>query len=401
MKLNMRAAEAAVLPAGKTDHVYWDDTMHGFGLRLRGDRKHCSKSWLAQYRVGSVQRRKNLGKVGKVDIDDARRHARKLFAQAVLGVDPAAERIKARIGAITLATIADRYLESKKDVLRPISYAAAVRYLNVHWRPLRNRSLDSIKRVDIAARLGELVKVHGRAAAARARTHLSAVFVWAMGEGLAESNPVVGTNNPLSKVLSRDRALNDAELKAVWQACIPDDDFSRIIQLLLLTGCRRDEIGALESSEIDLDSGILTIPGRRTKNKQQLIQALSEPALAILRSVPRRAGRNYVFGHVGKGFTGMSHAMGKFQARMSAAGNALPHWSLHDLRRTMRTGLGRLGVAPHIAELTINHVKANLIAVYDKHRYEGEIAAALVQWAEHVMAVVEGRKSKVVPMKRA
>jgi integrase len=401
MKLNDRSAQAAVLPAGKTDHVYWDDDLPGFGVRLRGDRTQCSKGWLAQYRVGLVQRRESLGDIRKVKIDAARNIARKLFAKAELGVDPAAERIKARIGAITLATIADRYLESKKDVLRPISYAAAVRYLNVHWRPLRNRSLDSIKRVDIAARLGELVKVHGRAAAARARTHLSAVFAWAMGEGLAEVNLVVGTNNPIAGSQPRERALNDAELKAVWQACIPDDDFSRIVQLLLLTGCRRDEIGTLAFSEIDFDTGILTIPGARTKNGRQLTQTLSAPALAILRSVPRRAGRNYVFGHVGKGFTGMSHAMGKFQARMSAAGNALPHWSLHDLRRTMRTGLGRLGVAPHIAELAINHVKANLIAIYDKHRYQTEIAAALVLWAEHVMVIVEGGKGKIVPMKRA
>jgi hypothetical protein len=74
---------------------------------------------------------------------------------------------------------------------------------------------------------------------------------------------------------------------------------------------------------------------------------------------------------------------------------------VHDLRRTMRTGLGRLGVAPHIAELTINHVKAGIVAVYDRYRYEPEIADALTQWAEHVMAVVEGRRRKPPERKRA
>src|SRR6516164_8260174 len=113
MKLNDRSAQAAVLPAGKKDHVEWDDSMPGFGLRMRGDRKHCTKRWLAQYRVGSVQRRESLGDIRKVKIDEARKIARKLFAKAELGVDPAAERAKTRFGATTLATIADRYLASK------------------------------------------------------------------------------------------------------------------------------------------------------------------------------------------------------------------------------------------------------------------------------------------------
>jgi integrase len=394
MKLNDRSAEAAVLPAGKRDHVYWDDSMPGFGIRLR----HSRKSWLAQYRVGSVQRRKSLGDIRKVKIDAARRHARKLFAQAELGIDPAAERAKARFGATTLATIADRYLKSKKDVLRPTSYAAAVHNLNELWRALRDRPLEAIKRADIALRLQELAQGHGRAAAARARTHLSALFVWAMGEGLCDVNPVIGTNDPNKGAQARDRALSDAEIKAVWETC-GDDDFSRIVKLLLLTGCRRDEIGALKWSEIDFGTGTLTIPGQRTKNKRQLSLTLPEPALEILRAVPRHADRIYVFGKVGKGFTGMSHAMARFQARMAAAGNALPHWSLHDLRRTVRSGLGRLGVRPDIAELVINHQKAGIVAVYDRYHYEPEVTRALEMWVSHVMAVVEGRKSKVVPLR--
>jgi integrase len=398
MKLDKHSAEAAVLPAGKTDHVYWDDDLPGFGVRLRGDRKHCTKRWLAQYRVGSVQRRESLGDIRKVKIDAARRHARKLFAQAELGIDPAAERAKTRIGATTLATIADRYLKSKKDVLRSTSYAAAVHNFNVLWRPLRDRPLEAIKRADIALRLQELVQGHGRAAAARARTHLSALFVWAMGEGLCDANPCVGTNDPNRGAKARDRALSDAEIKAVWQAC-GDDDFSRIVRLLLCTGCRRDEIGALEWTEIDFGAGTLTIPGRRTKNGKQLTLTLPEPALAILRSVPRHAGRIYVFGKVGKGFTGMSHAMARFQARMVATGASLPHWSLHDLRRTVRSGLGRIGTRPDVAELVINHQKAGIVATYDTYHYEPEITRALAMWVSHVMAVVEGRRSKVVPLR--
>jgi len=74
----------------------------------------------------------------------------------------------------------------------------------------------------------------------------------------------------------------------------------------------------------------------------------------------------------------------------------LEHWTPHDLRRTMRTGLGRLGVPPHIAELAINHVKQGMIAVYDRYKYEGEISAAFVRWADHVESIVTGDERKVV-----
>jgi hypothetical protein len=69
------------------------------------------------------------------------------------------------------------------------------------------------------------------------------------------------------------------------------------------------------------------------------------------------------------------------------AGRPLAPWVLHDLRRTMRTGLGRIGVAPHIAELVINHVRGGIEAVYDRHKYEGEVKAALAAWADHVMTI--------------
>jgi hypothetical protein len=78
-------------------------------------------------------------------------------------------------------------------------------------------------------------------------------------------------------------------------------------------------------------------------------------------------------------------------------GKPLVRWTLHDLRRTMRTGLGKLGVPPHVAELVINHAKGGIQAVYDKHRYEHEVKQALALWAEHVASIIDGN-SKVVAM---
>ena len=406
MKLTKHSVAELVLPSGKTEHVVWDDELPGFGLRLRKSKHGVSKTYRIQYRVGSQQRSKHLD-VRKVKLDDARKVANKLFAQAHLGVDPAAEKAKARAAAavarLTLASVADRYLTVKQHALRAGSYSesayvAAVRYFKVHWAPLRGQSIESIRRPEIAARLQELTREHGRSAAAKARYTLSALYTWAMGEGLCESNPVVATNNPEAGVLPRERVLNDGELKAIFDACA-DDDFGNIVKLLTLTGCRRDEIGGLRWDEVD-EAGVLTLPAKRTKNRRTLTLTLPKSALKILHSVPRRRDGPCMFGDPRHGFTGWSAAKRKLDARLTAASKP-PHWTLHDLRRTMRTGLGRLGVPPHIAELAINHVKAGIVAVYDRYSYQGEVAAALAQWAEHVTAVVEGRKSRVVPMKTA
>jgi integrase len=408
MKLTKHSVAELVLPPGKTDHTEWDDELPGFGVRLRKSKDGLNKTFRIQFRVGLQQRSKHLD-ARKVKLDDARKVARQLFAQAHLGVDPAAERAKARASAattkLTLGAVADRYLAVKADAVKlgrfsQSTYTAAVRYFTMHWAPLRDRPIDDIKRVEVASRLQELTANNGRSAAGKARFILSALYFWAMGEGLVDSNPTIATNNPEAGVLPRERVLSDSEIKTLWTALDDDDfgDYGRIFKLLVLTGCRRAEIGKLKWSEINFDDGVLTIPGSRTKNRRTLTLTLPEPALDILRSIPHHDGP-CIFGKPGHGFTSWGVFTKKLLRRLAAAGTTLPHWTLHDLRRTMRTGLGRLGIPPHIAELTINHVKAGIVATYDRYSYQPEVEAALARWAEHVMAIVEGRKSKVVPLR--
>jgi integrase len=222
-----------------------------------------------------------------------------------------------------------------------------------------------------------------------------------MKEGLVENNPVILTNDPANGLTSRDRVLNDAELAAVWRACT-DDDFGRIVKLLILTGCRRDEIGGLGWSELDLDTDTMTLPRERTKNDKELKLILPSIAMEILRAAPLRAGREFVFGNHGGSFSAWSYASMALNTRIAAAqGKPLPHWTLHDLRRTMRTGLARLGVAPHVAERVVNHAQGGVEGIYNKHPYQDEIKAALATWADHVVAVVEGRDNKIAALKRA
>jgi integrase len=136
--------------------------------------------------------------------------------------------------------------------------------------------------------------------------------------------------------------------------------------------------------------------------KPQNALTLPPLALEILNSIPRREDRDFVFAKSGGGFYGWGYSTMALHTRIATCeGKALPHWVLHDLRRTMRTGLGRVGVAPHIAELCINHRKGGVEAIYDRHRYEREIKAALALWADHVAAIGEGRESNVGALRRA
>jgi integrase len=388
MKLTRNAVAALVLPAGKDDTVHWDGTLPGFGVRLRGK----SRSWLIQYRVNGRQHREALGDTRKVTLEDARKVARQRFAQIELGIDPAAEKakrtIEATATALTLAEVARRYLDAKRGELRHNSYRAAQMHLREHWKPLAARPIGSIGRADVAAQLQTLVKERGRIAAARSRANLSAMYAWAMGEALVDSNPTIGTNPPDKGVEPRERVLTNRELAAIWNAC--DDDSGRIVRLLILTSCRRQEIGGLKWSEVDLDRGSLTIDSARTKNHRALTLTLPPAALAILTSAPRCS--EFVFGD--NAFQSWS----ALKARIDT-GSGVSGWTLHDLRRTSATGLADLGVQPHVIEQILNHQsghKRGPAGIYNRSSYEREKRAALALWAEHVLAVVEGRDSKVL-----
>jgi integrase len=391
MKLTKNTA--ATLKSDKPDQVFWDDSLPGFGVRLRGD----SRSWLIQYRISSQQRRESLGDIRRITLDDARRIARQKFAQIELGTDPAAAKAEAKAAAatakLTLGSVCDRYLDAKRDVLRPFSHVTIGRYFAIHWQPLRDRPLAAITRADIAARLQEIVKARGRVAAARARAHLSALYNWAAREGLCDSNPTAFTNDPAAGLQPRDRVLSGSELAAIWKAC-GDDDIGRIVKLLILTGCRRQEVGGLKWSDINLDTGVMTISSERTKNGRALELALPSTVLNILQSTPRR--RDYVFGDVGAGFSSWSNATAALRQRIAAP---LAPWRLHDIRRSAATHMAEIGIAPHIVEAILNHVsghKGGVAGVYNRALYTEQTRIALAKWADHVEVLVTGKRPSTI-----
>jgi integrase len=389
------------LPAGKSDAIFFDDDLPGFGIRLRAGGK---RAWIVQYRANGRQRRESLGDARKTDLNVARAAAKKRFAEVVLGGDPAAEKAAAKEkAAVTFGPLVDQYLTLKEPKVRKNTYVADKRYLTVYWKPFNKTAIEAVSRRTIATRLNHIVTEYGVTAAARARQSLSAFFTWTIREGIVESNPVIGTNDPASHIDARDRVLTDDELQAIWQGC-EDDHFGRIIRLLMLTGARRDEIGGLEWQELDLDSGLLTIPGDRTKNHHALQLTLPEEAISILRTAPRRDGREFVFGERGGAYCAWSYSTLRLNARIAEQqGAALAAWRIHDIRRTVATGLAELGVAPHIIETILNHRsghKSGVAGVYNRANYAAEVKRALAIWAGHLTDVVEGQNRKIAPFRR-
>jgi integrase len=281
------------------------------------------------------------------------------------------------------------YLPEKKRSLRPSSYEAVERHLLSHAKPLHGLGIASVTRRDIAEVLARLASANGIIAANRTRASLQAFFGWVIMRGLAEQNPVVGTHKASES--TRERVLPLAELAQIWRAC-SNDAYSSVIKMLILTGQRRDEIGGLRWSEVRDD--MIVLPGERTKNKRAHVVPLSTPALAILAARPRTG--EFVFDNI-------SWAYGKQQldARLAAASVKLEKWIQHDLRRSAATGMAELGVAPHIVEAVLNHIghKAGVAGIYSRASYEKEKRHALSIWADHVLAIVEGRAMNVVPLR--
>jgi integrase len=370
-----------------TDKFEWDPKLTGFGKRIRDGRG----TWVIQYRLGHKQRRMTLGSVAKLTAAQARELAKKRLAQVQLGNDPAAAKRQTRLEAKhTLRGVVARYLEARQGALRARTYTEVSRYLTEHWSGLHGVPVNAIKRADVALELSKMIRQNGTAAATRARGALSAFYVWCIGEGIAEANPVIGSNKPPDGP-PRDRVLNDHELAAIWNAA-GEDDYGRIIKLLMLTGCRRLEVGGLRWNEVDAKERVIRLPAERCKNGRPHDVPLTDLAWSIFQQQPTTG--EYVFGP--GGFTAWSDRKKRLDKRL---GEAVAPWTLHDIRRSVATRMADLGVAPHIIEQVLNHQsghKRGVAGIYNRSSYAREVRAAVALWSDHVSAVVEGTERKVV-----
>jgi integrase len=218
------------------------------------------------------------------------------------------------------------------------------------------------------------------------RAALSALWAWGLRTGLieADNNPVAFT--PRQPEKPRERTLSDNEIKLIWQAAKDDSDYSRIVRLCLLTGCRREEIGGLRWDEITPDR--LTIGGNRMKGGATHEIAMLPLIAAALPFEQESDG--YVFGRRGTGFSGWSKSKKAFDAKIASAGVEIsPCWRLHDLRRTFSTRLHDAGVEPLVIEALLAHKQQGVAAIYNRASFRESKRAALASWHSILASVLD------------
>jgi integrase len=401
MKLTEKTVAGLKLPANVEERLFSDADLTGLSLRLRRGVNGVARSWVYRYSIAGIPRKVTFDFAGH-NLAAARKRAGDLQARIRLGHDPAQERAQTRADAQqTLEATLRGYLPMKKQTLRPRSYVEVERHLLIYWKPLHGLSLRLVTTRDVSARYLAIAEGNGRTTATNSWRSLSAFFDWALRLGLIERNPCPGVERFPDR--KRNRVLSAAEIKAVWDATAGPDDYSAIVRLLLLTGCRAGEVAALRWDEVYSDR--IVLPPERTKNKRPHTIPLTATMHEILDGRERRPGKDHVFGRRLDGpFTGWGESKAALDSRIKAAGVAMKPWTNHDLRRTLATGMGELRISPHVIEAALNHVSGfrhGVAGVYNHAQLEEPVRFALEAWDAHVQEIVSGRVTgdRVVPFR--
>lgn len=378
--------------------VFWDETLPGFGVKVTPKGK---KVFIALYRTGgagSRLRKYTIGPFGRVTLHGARAEAQKVFAAKLEGRDPAREKSEGRrrLAIDRIEDVVDAFDQQRLSANRSRKEVKQLldRVVVATWR---GRSVHEISKQDVVTLISDVERRGTPYAANKLTKVLKAFLKWCVGRGILEKSPAEGISLPC-KEAARDRALTDVELASVLDAAREiGGPFGGIVELLALTGQRREEVARMTWVEIDLGTCIWTLPGSRTKNGKAHLVHLSTPAVALLDLVPQMGP--YVFSFDGalpfQNFTLMKR---RLDLLCGVSG-----WRLHDLRRTVVSGMAALGVAPHVADRILNHVGGTIsgvAAVYQRHEFMAERKEATDRWGEHI-ARISLRNLPSVPAHKA
>ena len=373
------------LPTPVKEVVYWDAACPGFGVKITPAGR---KVFVVLYRTGgagSRLRKYTIGSYGRVTLHQARVAAQKVFAARLEGRDLAAEKRTAR-KQMTVDRVED-LLEAY--ITQHVSQNRSARMISQMLRrelaSWSNRSIHEISKRDV---IEVIAVVEQRGASVAANKTLKAIKTflrWCVGRAVLDHSPAEGIPLP-TKEVPRDRVLTDEELARVIVAAREiGDPYGGIVELLALTGQRREEAARCLWDEIDLPSRIWTLPNQRTKNAKPHIVHLSDQAIAVLNRAKGRG--SFVFSRTGaRPFQGFSEAKRELDAKSGVSG-----WRLHDLRRTCVSGMAALGIAPHVADKILNHQSGTIsgvAAVYQRHQFLAERKEALDRWGARVAQIV-------------
>lgn len=405
--VTIRAVEA--LATAGLPVFLWDGEVKGFGVKAT---RSGVKTYVYQYRLGgrgAKTKRFTIGRHGSITPDEARKRAKRLAATVLEGVDPAEAKRKQREDRINLAfnaygaTFLERELAQRSQGFQVLAEGI----LRLHVYPvLRDKPLPAVTRADMVA-LFDALPMDKPALRRNSFAVLRRLFNWAVSRGDVPDSPLRGFAAPPA-VASRDHVLSDDEISLTWRAASTlGYPFGPLVQLLFATGQRREEVAALDWSELDRLSRLWTLPAARAKNGKPHRVPLNALAIAILDSATKRTGEEAeIWPRKGPVFTttgrttvsGYSRAKDRLDAAMlailereameaggDASDAAIMPWRLHDARRTLATGLQRLGVRFEVTEAVLNHIsgsKSGIAAVYQRHDWAEEKRAALDAWGQ-------------------
>jgi integrase len=409
-----------------------DGALPGFACRVS---KRGRIYFSFRYRIGNQQQRVALGKYPAISLADARDKAREIINTLDKGIDPIeAHRIAAAAHEYTLGEVAEKfftdYLKARmrrsagdverlmrNDLIsalgkRPIKSierrdirnllekalnrareSAAKRVLNKAAEDEKARAEEegrtaNIQSAQIAA--GEAANKASQGAgynANRLLAHARKFFNWAMEQDYVSANPCAGLKK-LKEEIARDRVLSDEEIVAVWNACEDTGIMGDVTKLLFLTGARLGEVSGMRWSELDETAGMWRLPRERTKNGREHSVPLPAKARAIILAQARIENCDYVFSTTGhSSYSGFS----KFKRALDSKTWIAMPWRMHDIRRTVASGMAALGSSPHVVEAVLNHASgtvSGIAAVYNRYRYENEKRIALQMWADHVDRII-------------
>jgi integrase len=389
-RVHLTKSAIDALPILARDNIYWDQSLPGFGVKVTPKGR---KVFIVLYRAGgqgSRLRKYTIGPYGRITLAMARGQAQKIFAARVDGRDPAAEKQQAK-----RRLVADRIEELIEAFI--VQHVSRLRTAKRMERRLRmdvvgqwgNKSIHEIKKRDVIDLVTELLQ-RGPGAARRALKDLKKFFRWCVGRGVIDFSPADGIPNP-GNGRSRDRVLEDGELADIILAGrTMGGPIGAIVEVLALTGQRRDEVTRMTWTEIDEATRTWRIPAARCKNGKAHLVHLSESVWKIIQQMPRT--QEIVFATSGKKpFQNFTRAKRAIDRRSGVKG-----WCLHDFRRTAVSGMARLGIPPHIADKILNHQSGTIsgvAAVYQRHEFLAERKAALERWAEHVVEILDAREA--------
>jgi integrase len=320
-----------------------------------------------------------VGSAALIKIDDAREKAREIIVRVKGG-----QRVE---GPQSFEAVANEWLQRHVEAKGLISAAAIRGRLRNHVLPVwAGRDFESIKRSDLAALIDRVSDTAGPVAADHVLTTISSVCNWYAARHDTYMSPVVrGMTRTSKKERARTRILDDNEIRLVWNAC--EGTFGDFVKVLLLTAQRRDKVASIKWDDVGVDGTWSVKNGVKREKGTGGDLVLPPIAIDIIRSRPRLASNPYVFaGRAGTHF--MDYQRPK--VTLDKATGEIPHWTLHDLRRTARSLMSRAGVQPHISERVLGHVIDGVEGIYDRHAYKEEKGQALKMLAGLVENILHG-----------